>query len=70
MFSSTIAPASARLDATQPTTQSESTVDRLRRLYKTPHQVELLYLQAEVDTLLRQLQSLKPSDVSCSSDRN
>lgn len=30
--------------------------DRLRQLYKAPHQAEFLCLQAEAETLVRQLQ--------------
>lgn len=34
------------------------TLDRLRQFYKAPQQAEFLYLQAETETLLRQLESL------------
>jgi hypothetical protein len=37
--------------------QSDPTVKRLKNLYKAPHQAEFLYLQAEVDSLLRQLET-------------
>lgn len=38
---------------------SSAQLDRLKLLYSTDHQAEFLVLQAEVETLLCQIQSLK-----------
>nr|AZB72646.1 hypothetical protein DOP62_07925 [Synechococcus elongatus PCC 11801] len=38
---------------------STTSLDRLKSLYSTDHQAELLVLQAEVETLLCQIHSLK-----------
>lgn len=45
------------LQASMLASQSDPTVKRLKNLYKAPHQAEFLYLQAEVDSLLRQLET-------------
>jgi hypothetical protein len=47
---STVAPVSS--------SDSLTNLDRLRQFYKAPQQAEFLYLQAETESLLRQLESL------------
>lgn len=38
-------------------TKLDTNLDRLKKLYQANHQAEFLYLQAEADTLLCQLQT-------------
>ncbi|KKI98119.1 hypothetical protein [Prochlorothrix hollandica] len=37
--------------------KTDANLDRLKRLYQVSHQAEFLYLQAEADTLLCQLET-------------
>jgi hypothetical protein len=38
-------------------TLSKPVIDRQKQVYETPQQVQYLYLEAEIDVLLRQLQN-------------
>jgi heme oxygenase len=50
------------MTAHPPTAEQQSFVERLKRLYKADHQAEILVLQAEVDSLLIELESRKASN--------
>lgn len=49
---------------------SNTSLDRLKLLYSTDHQAEFLVLQAEVETLLCQIQSLKGRTPAIAEDLN
>ncbi len=53
------APSDRPMTSHQPTAEQQDFVERLKRLYKADHQAEILVLQAEVDSLLLELESRK-----------
>ena len=53
------APCDRPMTSHQPTAEQQDFVERLKRLYKADHQAEILVLQAEVDSLLLELESRK-----------